>query len=109
MTVEKNLSLPECNDIYLPSRDEIRTYRSKYQYLHIGLVQFAMVEPASDRIHTQIFQGKNRAVSLSVRLRDSKFQNLEDSILTSLKPNYLFGNPVVEVNTKITNFVVPQI
>ncbi|KEH16678.1 hypothetical protein MTR_0116s0010 [Medicago truncatula] len=109
MTVEKNLSLPECKDIYLLSRDEIRTYRSKYQYLHIGLVQFAMVEPASDREHTYIWQGKYRAVSLSVRLRDSKFQNLEDSILTSLKPDYLFGNPVVEVNTKITNFVVPQI
>jgi hypothetical protein len=166
MTVEKNISLPECKDIYLLSRDEIRTYRSKYQYLHIGLVQFAI----SDRIHTQFFEGKHRAVSLSVRLRDSKFQNLEDSILvsfkttesedgtavkfnwfpnfsislfdlansnglvvtvdpsncvhldldvkyklcyklmkTSLKPDYLFGNPVVEVNTKITNFVVPQI
>jgi hypothetical protein len=173
ITVEKNLSLKnESKDIYLLSRDDIRSYHSKYKFLHIGLVQFSMM----DHDHHDYY--KPASSSVSVRLRDSKYQSLQDSILvsfesqmvkgavkfnwfpnfstslsdlanynglvvtieppktqrevcinnklrvfkfkvryrmcyklmkTSLKPDYLFKNPMVEVNTEITNFVVPQI
>ncbi|CAI8612391.1 unnamed protein product [Vicia faba] len=157
ITAKKKLYIHEnhCEDIYLLSRDNIRSYRSKYQFLHIGLVQFSIeMNPWCDRRH------------MRVRLRDSKYSNVGDSILVcfetpvkegsmkfnwfpnfsttlfdlgnsnglivtidpsdstdltvkyrvcyklmkkALKPDYLFGNPVVEVNTEITNFVVPQI
>jgi hypothetical protein len=171
ITMEKKLIINEneTKDIYLLSRDDIRNYRSKYQFLHIGLVQFSMVDPYIYDVEP-----------VFVRLRDSKHQNVQDSILVSfktgvkngaikfnwfpnfstnlsdlansnalvvtidppkrnrrlvnnkypsrlepllkvryrvcyilmkksLKPEYLFQNPVVEVNTEITNFVVPQI
>lgn len=157
ITSEKKLFLLEnhCKDIYLLSRDNIRSYRSKYQFLHIGLVQFYIeMNPYYDHGH------------MRVRLRDSKYSNVEDSILLSLetqmkeglmkfnwfpnfsttlfdlgnsngliitidpsdstdlivkyrvcyrltkkslKPDYLFGNPVVEINPEITNIFIPQV
>ncbi|CAK8541287.1 unnamed protein product [Lathyrus sativus] len=170
ITVKKKLHIYDnhCKDIYLILEDDIKSYRSKYQFLHIGLVQIS-IEMNSD----------NYVPHMPVRLRDSKYSNVEDSILvsfatsvdnrvvkfnwfpnfstclsdlensnalvvtidppktiervmnekyplgyepllkvryrvcyklmkTSLKPDYLFQNPVVQVNTDITNFVVPQ-
>ncbi|KAK2360254.1 hypothetical protein QL285_085540 [Trifolium repens] len=156
MRVEENVVLRKYEDVYLLSRDDIRKYRSKYQFLHIGLVQFSIV-------NLQIFKS-----NVSVSLRDSKYPNLQDSILvsfdsdvnqyqeavkfnwfpnfsaslsdlansnglvvtidpshsivhlcvrykicyklmkTSLKPDYLFENPVLEVNTEKANVVVPK-
>jgi hypothetical protein len=165
ITMERNLTIKKSQDIYLLSRDEIRNFRSKYQFLHIGLVQFSMVENFSSRMRALVCNENHPSLSVSVRLRDTK--NLEDSVLVrfestsktyarstsaikfnwfpcfssslfdlansnglvvtidfpdsfdvevrykicfklmkkSLKPNYLFGNPVVEVNTEITNIV----
>ncbi|WJX81441.1 hypothetical protein P8452_64322 [Trifolium repens] len=165
ITMERNLTIKESKDIYLLSRDEIRNFRSKYQFLHIGLVQFAMVENLSSQMQALVCNENHPSLYVSIRLRDTK--NLEDSVLVwfestsiinarstsaikfnwfpcfssslfdlansnglvvsidfpdsfdvevrykvcfklmkkSLKPDYLFGNPVVEVNTEITNIV----
>ena len=43
-TSEKIIKSYECKDIYLISRDDIRSYHSKYKFLHIGLVQFSMMD-----------------------------------------------------------------
>lgn len=173
ITVKKKLHIYDdnhCKDIYLILGDDIKSYRSKYQFLHIGLVQFCI-----EMNHYDFARHHMR-----VRLRDSKYSNVEDSILvsfvtavengvvkfnwfpnfstclsdleysnalvvtidppktiprvmnekyplgyeplikvryrvcyklmkTSLKPDYLFQNPELQVNTEITNFVVPQI
>jgi hypothetical protein len=57
ITMERNLIIKESKDIYLLSRDEIRNFRSKYQFLHIGLVQFAMVETQSSRMRALVCNG----------------------------------------------------
>ncbi|KEH16679.1 hypothetical protein MTR_0116s0020 [Medicago truncatula] len=45
------------------------------------------------------------AIPVSISLRDSKYPEFEDSILKFLKPNYLFENPVLEVDTEKANVV----
>ncbi|CAJ2669849.1 unnamed protein product [Trifolium pratense] len=162
ITVEKRHSIRKSKDAYLLSRDEIRSYRRNYQFLHIGLVQFSI---SSNSLRNNV-----ESFPLSVCLRDSKYPNYQDSILvsidsdlcvsngnmnfnwfpnfssslsvlvnsnnglvvtidpeddsvfldikyrvyfklmkTSLKPDYLFDNPVLEVNTEKVNVIVPKI
>jgi hypothetical protein len=156
ITVEKNHYLSDSRDVYLLTRDEIRSYRRKYNFLHVGLVQFSI----------SCSSGMNFAtIPVSISLRDSKYPEFEDSILVnvdsdlrvcdmkfnwfpkfsisladlansnnglvvtidpsdsstrlkvkykvcyklmkkSLKPDYLFDNPVLELNTKKANVVV---
>ncbi|XP_045795379.1 uncharacterized protein LOC123889909 [Trifolium pratense] len=161
ITVEKKHSMRKSKDAYLLSRDEIRSYRRNYQFLHIGLVQFSI----SCRL-----PNSRESFPLSVCLRDSQYPNFQDSIFvsidsdlcvskgnmnfnwfpnfssslsvlvnsnnglvvtidpqddseyldinyrvyfklmkTSLKPDYLFDNPVLEVNTEKVNVIVPKI
>ncbi|WJX75922.1 hypothetical protein P8452_59405 [Trifolium repens] len=48
-------------------------------------------------------------IPLSVSLRDSKYSKFEESILKSLKPDYLFDNPVLEIDTEKVNVFIPKI
>lgn len=147
---EENIYVDKHKDVYLLSRDDIRRLRSKYQFIHIGLVQFSIEYYALSR------------GNVSVSLRDSKYPSLQESMLVSfdsdvheddiikfnwfpnfsasltdlaysnglvvtidssayarlrykvcyklmkksLKPDYLFENPVLEVNTDTANVVV---
>jgi hypothetical protein len=156
ITVVQSCSLKKSKNIYLLTRDDIRRYRSKYKFLHIGLVQFSISCPS--RLN-------GATIPVSISLRDSKYPEFEDSILVnvdwdlrmgemnfnwfpkfstsladlansnnglvvtidpsdsstylkvkykvcyklmkkSLKPDYLFDNPVLELNTKKANVVV---
>jgi len=160
ITVEESHFVAKSKDVYLLTRDDIRSYRSKYNFLHIGLVQFSI----SARIETLMFNNEE-PFPLSISLRDSKYTEFEDSILVSvvsdarvgaikfnwfpkfstslfdlansnglvvtidspasdnldvryrvcyklmkksLKPDYLFENPVLEVNTEKVNVIVPK-
>lgn len=153
ITVVQSCSFKRSKNIYLLTRDDIRSYRSKYKFLHIGLVQFSI--SCSSRLNFA-------AIPVSISLRDSKYPEFEDSILVSfdsdacwsdinfnwfpnfstslfdlansnglvvtidipvsvdlkveyrvcyklmkkfLKPNYLFENPVLEVDTEKANVV----
>ncbi|CAL5191768.1 unnamed protein product [Lathyrus oleraceus] len=156
-TIEENLSLDKCKDVYLLSRDDIRNHRSNYNFLHIGLVQFSIVNTLLTNEET---------LNVSITLRDSKYPKFEDSILVrldsdfckgdvkfnwfpnfstrlsdlansnalvvtidppndyvklkvkyrvcyklmkkSFKTDYLFQNPVIEVDTEKINVVVPK-
>jgi len=142
--------------VYLLSRDDIRSHRSNYNFLHIGLVQFSIVNS---------YLVQEEALKVSISLRDSKHQKFEDSVLVrldsdlckgdikfnwfpnfstrlsdlansnalvvtidapdcefltvryrvcyklrkkSIKLDYLFENPMVEVDTEKTNVVIPK-
>ncbi|CAI8612388.1 unnamed protein product [Vicia faba] len=156
-TIEENLSIDKCKDVYLLSRDDIRNHRSKYNFLHIGLVQFSIDNTLLTNEET---------LNVKISLRDSKFPKFEESILVrldsdfrkgdvnfnwfpnfstrlsdlansnalvvtidvpedsvnlkvryrvcyklmkkSFKTDYLFENPVIEVDTEKTNVVVPK-
>jgi len=159
ITVEQSHFLQKSKDVYLLTRDDIRSYRSKYNFLHIGLVQFSI----SPVVITSRFN--EEPFPLSISLRDSKYPEFEDSILVSvvsdarvgvikfnwfpnfssslfdlansnglvvtidsptsdnldvryrvcyklmkksLKPDYLFENPVLEVNTEKVDVIVPK-
>jgi hypothetical protein len=160
-TVEESHSIKKSKDVCLLTRDDIRRYRSKYKFLHIGLVQFSI----SSRILKSGFNMES-PIPLSVSLRDSKYSKFEESILVhfnssvcnsvikfnwfpnfssslfdlgnsnglvvtidfseyvqyeiryrvcyklmkkSLKPDYLFDNPVLEVDTEKVNVFIPKI
>nr|XP_012568824.1 uncharacterized protein LOC101493279 isoform X2 [Cicer arietinum] len=155
--LEANISVEKYKDVYLLSRDEIRSHRSKYNFLHIGLVQFSIANNFSS--------SREETINVSISLRDSKYSKFEDSILVrfdsdickgdikfnwfpnfstrlsdlansnalvvtidspdsvflrvryrvcyklmekSLKLDYLFENPMVEVDTEKTKVVVPK-
>ncbi|CAJ2669854.1 unnamed protein product [Trifolium pratense] len=157
--VEESRSIEKCEHVCLLTRDNIRSYRSKYKFLHVGLVQFSI----SSNILKSGFD--EDPIPLSVSLRDSKYSKYEESILVhfnsgvcngvrnfnwfpnfssslfdlgnsnglvvtidfsdcvhvkiryrvcyklmkkSLKPDYLFDNPVLEVDTEKVNVFVPK-
>jgi hypothetical protein len=61
--------------VYLLSRDDIRSHRSNYNFLHIGLVQFSIVNS---------YTISEETLNVSISLRDSKYQKFEDSVLVRL-------------------------
>jgi len=61
--------------VYLLSRDDIRSHRSNYNFLHIGLVQFSIVNS---------YKISEETLKVSISLRDSKHQKFEDSVLVRL-------------------------
>ncbi|CAJ2669853.1 unnamed protein product [Trifolium pratense] len=74
ITTDQNISIDKNKDVYLLSRDDIRSHRSNYNFLHIGLVQFSIFSNIST----------NQELNVSISLRDSKYEKFEDSILIRL-------------------------
>ncbi|KEH16686.1 viral movement protein [Medicago truncatula] len=82
-TIEENLSVEKYKDVYLLSRDDIRSHRSNYNFLHIGLVQFSIVNS---------YTISQETLNVSISLRDSKFQKFEDSVLVRLDSDLCKGD-----------------
>jgi hypothetical protein len=81
-STDQNLTIDnKYKDVYLLSRDDIRSHRSIYNFLHIGLVQFSIFSNISI----------NAKLNVSISLRDSKYQKFEDSILVSLDSDLCKG------------------
>lgn len=70
--------------MYLLSRDDIRSHRSNNNFLHIGLVQFSIVNSYS--IISQ------ETLNVSISLRDSKYQKFEDSVFVRLDSDLCKGD-----------------
>ncbi|KAF7825326.1 putative viral movement protein [Senna tora] len=69
-------------DIYFLSRDSIREHRSKYKYLHIGLIQVSF-HPLS--------LARNSQEKVYVCLRNAKNPNFEESILVAFESSMESG------------------
>ncbi|KAF7844883.1 MP domain-containing protein [Senna tora] len=75
-TLRKTISLQnKQTDVYLLTRASVRRHMSKYDFLHIGLVQ----------AHVTPYHRNGLDIRILVCLRDTKYPNLEDSVLAAFE------------------------